>query len=55
MTEMRKMMNTIKFGTDAQMEDMETGQTFGLISAEGSGKLRANVDKKEAERKKKFA
>lgn len=50
MTELRKMMNTIKFGSDAQLEDMETGTTFGLLSAEGSGKLRASVDKKENEK-----
>jgi hypothetical protein len=37
------------------MEDMETGKTFGLLSAEGTGKLRASVDKRENEKRRKFA
>ena len=39
------MVNTVKFGTEAQAEDLTTGQTFGILSALNSGKLWANVDK----------
>lgn len=53
MTEYRKMMNTTKFGPEAEEEYRDTGVGLGLLAMQGSTKLRAAANKKQKEREKK--
>ena len=46
MTEYRKMMNTTKFGPEAEEEYRDTGVGLGLLAMQGSTKLRAAANKK---------
>ena len=47
MTEYRKMLNTIPFGTEAQAEIGDTGIGLGMIGMKGTGKLRASSNKEQ--------
>lgn len=40
MTAQRKLLNTVKFGPDAQNEYRETGEGFGVLGVANSGKLK---------------
>ena len=45
MTEYGKMLNTTKFGPEAEQEIGYTGVTLGMIGMQGTGKLRATAKK----------
>jgi U4/U6 small nuclear ribonucleoprotein PRP31 len=47
MTEYKKMLNTLPFGTEAQEEIGDTGIGLGMIGMKGTGKLRAIGDKEQ--------
>ena len=52
-TEMSKMKNRIKFGTEAQVEYRGTGVGFGMLGVKGTGKLKVGAAKDQKIIKKK--